>query len=252
MKVFGKIILVIIISALLGGVGYSGYYLYNENEKSNKKVGDLENKISAMENEKKETKNEIKNETINEVNEEEHGYKANITTEDKLRVAYYLGDVEDTTKLKSEDIIELLCELHAYSASGLDLLRGSYYEEKEFNELFTFEDTDMDHYSDILCFEENDIKTVASKLFGFEIKTGTSINDNLKYRDGKYYYRYIGADGESLGIRNIEKNGNTYTFSAVSMIDGGDFLSDSEFEESSTKVQAVIENDVIKSVKKIR
>ncbi|MBP3502532.1 MAG: hypothetical protein J6K42_03515 [Clostridia bacterium] len=55
MKKLGKVVLVLLILVLLGVVGYGGYYLYNQNEEANKKIGELENKIVIV----SENKNEV-------------------------------------------------------------------------------------------------------------------------------------------------------------------------------------------------
>lgn len=65
MKKLGKVILVLIILALIGAIGYGGYYLYSNNEESNKKIGELENKIATMEENKTVAENTTNNQSPN-------------------------------------------------------------------------------------------------------------------------------------------------------------------------------------------
>lgn len=52
-----------------------------------------------------------------------------------MRVVCYLGDIDDTTKLKSEEIIELLCRLHAYSVTSLSPINPIDLDESEYKSM---------------------------------------------------------------------------------------------------------------------
>ena len=46
-------ILILVIVLLIGGIICGGYFLYKNNEESNKKIAELENKIATVNNEDK-------------------------------------------------------------------------------------------------------------------------------------------------------------------------------------------------------
>lgn len=56
-------ILILVIVLLIGGIICGGYFLYKNNEESNKKIAELENKIATVNNE---DKSNSSNEVIND------------------------------------------------------------------------------------------------------------------------------------------------------------------------------------------
>lgn len=170
-------------------------------------------------------------------------YASNLSTEEKIKIAYYLhsleGDYSSVSGLSTESILSTL------TVSNLKLVNAQKTVDK--NAINLFGDYDSS-YCEIYVIEEAAVKKAAKDLFDVEL-TDAQINFKdpylkrvLKYSDGKYYFMKEQAAGESLTIKNISNEGDTYTFFALSCLD-----SDEKDLSEYYKYEVVITDGVIKS-----
>ena len=170
-------------------------------------------------------------------------YASNLSTEEKIKIAYYLrsleGDYSSVSSLSTESIISTL------TMSNLKLVNAKKTVDK--NAINMFNDYDSS-YCEIYVIEEADVKKAAKDLFDVELTDAQSnfkdayLKRVLKYNDGKYYFMKEQAAGESLTIKNISNEGDTYTFFALSCLD-----SDEKDLSEYYKYEVVITDGVIKS-----
>jgi hypothetical protein len=239
-----KFIIILLVIILIAVLGVGGYTIYKLNEKLDEK----DNNSTIVENVSNSNSSVVTNDIKEEnsvKNSDNNNNENTISTEEKIRIAFYLGNFDSIDDVSDEDIISTLISRNSYyDATNINVL--SYNETNSQSAQSLFKGIDYSEYNfKIFEYNESDIKKVAKEIFGRDLPTGVVVdNDYLKYSNGKYYYMYIPTGGEWLTIRNIKQNGNTYEYLALSALDS-DEADDSEF----LKYEVVIVNGVIKSAK---
>ena len=131
-------ILILVIVLLIGGIICGGYFLYKNNEESNKKIAELENKIATVNNEDKsnssnevindkkinKTNNEINNKkiTVKEFSDNDvvasNGLKLGMFGEDVIKI---IKDEPSDHKTINEDATGDIVNQSKYDNLGLEL-----------------------------------------------------------------------------------------------------------------------------------
>ena len=131
-------ILILVIVLLIGGIICGGYFLYKNNEESNKKIAELENKIATVNNEdKSNSSNEVindkkNNKTNNEINNKKitvkefsdndvvasNGLKLGMFGEDVIKI---IKDEPSDHKTINEDATGDIVNQSKYDNLGLEL-----------------------------------------------------------------------------------------------------------------------------------
>lgn len=242
-----KIIIGLLIVILVAILGFGGYYVVKLNSKLDEKNNDTNIVEDKKSSENSVLKNEVKqgNGEMNVVDSQNTtDDKDEISIEDKLKLAVYIGDFESIENINQDDIVQLILSSNSYDK--VNVLKYNDVSTDQFAKSLFGDRVDEEYNYSIFEYDANDVKTVVKKIFGVNLSTGVGGIQSIRYNNGKYYYLYEPADGESLTIRNIEKNSNTYTLLALSALDSEE-APDSEY----TKFQVTLEDGIIKSVNEL-
>ena len=176
-----------------------------------------------------------------------------ITTEDLIYVAYRLGEFESISEISPVNMVLTLVDVVDRKVSWDPELAAMFGDGSHpYFDGYYYNDYGEGWY-EVYEYDVEQVKKAAKDILDVDlteylenIKT-VQIEDwpPLKCKDGKLYEYHILSAGEDSTIKNISKNGDTYTF-----YEYGRALYSCDYDLIYyRKYEAVIQNGVIKSVK---